>query len=89
MLDGVLLAETIDHANWTAMDGLAGELPEGDLRDRFRAAVEEVLADEDEHLEWARTTRTKVVELQAKHETMSSIAARGEELADRVRDWFS
>lgn len=89
MLDGVLLAESIDHANWTSMDHLAGELPSGALRDRFRTTVDEVLADEDEHLEWARTTRTKMIELQAKHETLTSVAAHGEELADRIRSWFS
>jgi rubrerythrin len=89
MLDGVLLAETIDHANWIALQQLADKLPDDQLRDRFRAAVDEVLADEDEHLDWARTTRTKMITLQAEHETLSSMAAGAEQIMERVRNWFT
>ena len=89
MLDGVLLAEALDHANWTALERLADALPEGELQDRFSAAVDDVLADEDEHLGWARTTRIRMIELQAEHEMMASVVATAEELAARVRDWFA
>jgi ferritin-like metal-binding protein YciE len=89
MLDGVLLAEAIDHANWTALDQLAGDMPAGDLRDRMRAAVDEVLSDEDEHLEWARQTRTKMVVFQAEHPTAANAVAKGEELMERVKNWFT
>ncbi len=89
MLDAVLMAETIDHANWIAMQELADSLPDGQLRDRFRVAVDEVLADEYEHLDWARTTRTKMITLQAEHETLSSITATAEEVVERIRNWFA
>lgn len=89
MLDGVLLAEAIDHANWTAMSRLANDLPEGDMRDAMRTAVDEVLTDEDEHLEWARETRTKMVVLQAQHPTATSAVAKGEELMERIKNWFT
>jgi rubrerythrin len=89
MLDAVLMAEAIDHANWVAMRELADALPDGQRRGRFRAAVDEVLADEDKHLDWARTTRTKMIVLQAEHETLTSMAASVEELMERVRRWFT
>lgn len=89
MLDGVLLAESIDHANWTALDALSSDLPEGDLRTALRSAVEEVLADEDEHLDWARDMRTRMVLMQAEHPTMAGIAAKAEELVEHVRGWFA
>ena len=89
MLDGVLLAESIDHANWTALDELSSGMPDGDLRTAFRTAVEEVLADEDEHLGWARDMRTRMILMQAEHETMTAIAAKTEELMERVRGWFA
>jgi hypothetical protein len=60
MLDAVFLAETIDHANWTTLAALVARLPEGSLRSSFRAAVDEVEAQEDEHLEWARKTRKEL-----------------------------
>ena len=43
----------------------------------------------DEHLEWARQTRTKMVVLQAKHPTASNAVAKGEELMERVKQWFA
>jgi rubrerythrin len=89
MLDAVLLAESIDHANWTAMAELADDLPRGDVKQAFRDAVAEVLEDEDEHLDWAREMRTRMIVLQANHETATAVAAEAEELAERVRTWFS
>jgi len=61
MLDAVLLAETIDHANWTTVAAIAELLPEGPLRSAFEAAVDEVEAQEDEHLGWAKETRQQLV----------------------------
>jgi rubrerythrin len=61
MLDAVFLAETIDHANWTTLAALTERLPAGDLRRAFEAAVDEVEAQEDEHLGWARDTRQQLV----------------------------
>ena len=89
MLDAVLAAEAIDHANWVAMAALAPQLPAGDLADRFRAAVDEVLGEEDKHLEWARETRTQMITLQASSATMTKVAAKAEEMMAKVREWFS
>lgn len=89
MLDGVLLAESLDHANWTAMAELADDMPDDELGHRVRAAVDEVLDEEDEHLNWARDMRTKMIVLQAKHEKMATAGAKLEELTERVRNWFS
>jgi ferritin-like metal-binding protein YciE len=88
MLDAVVLAETLDHANWTALAHLAESLPDGDARDRITAAVTEVLHDEDEHLGWAQQTRLRLVTLQAEHELTAKAMGRGEELVDAVRRWF-
>lgn len=89
MLDAVLLAESIDHANWAALDELCAALPDGELRDRFRSAVDEVLTDEDEHLGWARDMRTRMILMQSEHPTMATVAATSEELLERVRGWFA
>ena len=42
MLDAVLLAEAMDHANWSGLAQLADGLPEGEVRDAVRAAVDAV-----------------------------------------------
>ncbi len=89
MLDAVLIAESVDHANWAAMAELAGKLPPGDLADRFTQAVNEVMLEEDDHLTWARDTRTKMISLQASSEMMTSMAAKGEEMLARIKGWFS
>src|SRR4051794_15720140 len=44
MLDAVFVAESIDHANWSALGQLAAALPSGELRSAFEAAVDEVMA---------------------------------------------
>jgi hypothetical protein len=89
MLDAVLMAETIDHANWTALAALVDDLPEGAARDSLADAVNEVLPDEDNHLEWARSMRTKMITVQAKGRSMAAVGAKVEELVERVRGWFS
>src|SRR3954462_1727580 len=52
MLDAVFLAEAMDHANWQVLSQLVDSM-DGDIRDTFRSAVDEVEGQEDEHLEWA------------------------------------
>jgi hypothetical protein len=42
MLDAVLLAEAQDHANWSCVSGVVDDLPAGNVRDAFQAAVDEV-----------------------------------------------
>ena len=51
-----LLAETVDHANWTTLAALVEQLPDGDLREAS-AAVNEVEQQEDEHVGWAAHDR--------------------------------
>lgn len=89
MLEAVLLAETIDHNNWLAIEALAGELPDGELRQQMVDAVAEVLSQEDEHLGWARDTRLQMIRLQAKSRTMTAAGARVEEMLETVRGWFA
>lgn len=65
MLEAVLLAETIDHSNWMGIANLTTELPDGDLRTAFQEAVDEVLAQETEHLTWASDKRLELMTLLA------------------------
>ncbi|MGH8978223.1 MAG: hypothetical protein ACRDV7_09135 [Acidimicrobiia bacterium] len=44
-----------------ALAALTGKLPEGSLREAFPAAVDEVEAQEDEHLGWAKQTRQQLM----------------------------
>lgn len=89
MLDAVLLAESVCHANWQAMGQLGHELPEGDIRTKWLAAVEEVEQQEDEHLEWAREARMKMALVQARSPAMAAAGAKAEELVATVKSWFS
>jgi rubrerythrin len=89
MLDAVFLGETICHSNWRILSSLADELPEGDVRTAFREAVEQVEEQEDEHLEWAHSTRERLVLLQARSEAMQKVGAKAEELVARVRNLFA
>jgi len=66
LLDAVLVAESIDHANWTTMRELTAAMADGELRAAFQAAVDEVEMQEDEHLGWARTTREEMTLLQSR-----------------------
>lgn len=89
MLDAVLMAEAVDHANWEALGLLAEELPNGLLRDALREAVAEVEEQEDDHLGWARDMRARMTMLQASSALLTQAAAAGEELVAQVRGWFS
>ncbi len=89
MLDAVFMAESIDHANWEALGQLVPKLPEGSLREKLRAAVDEVEVDEDEHLSWARDTRAQLTMLQASSSFVAKAGAKAEELVATVKRWFS
>lgn len=56
ILEAVILAETKCHSDWSLIQKLAAELPEGDARTAFQAAVDQVEQQEDEHIRWARET---------------------------------
>lgn len=89
MLDAVLLAETIDHSNWSTLSALVAQMPAGTLRDSVSAVVERVYDQEDEHLEWARATRARMTMMQAQSSTAAALSAKAEELVETVRNWFS
>lgn len=57
----VVLAETKCHSDWSLIQNLTAELPEGDARDAFQAAVDQVEAQEDEHIRWAWETREDMI----------------------------
>ena len=88
MLDAVLLAETRDHANWSGLADLVEVFPEGPGRDAVRRAVEEVEPEEDEHLEWAKSTRKTLIARQAKSTTMAKMATGAENLMARIGSWL-
>jgi rubrerythrin len=89
MLDAVFLAESVCHGNWSTVAELTNSLPQGAVRDAFQRAVDEVESQEDEHLEWARTTRSRLAVLQASCASMPKAGAKAEELVATVRGWFS
>lgn len=53
-LQNVLLAETVDHANWQVLKRLVRSTGDLDVRLALEDAVREVEAEEDTHLGWAR-----------------------------------
>lgn len=89
MLDAVFVAESVDQANWEALQQLAGALPAGQLRQSFEQAVNEVLSDEEEHLTWAKQTRAKLTMLQARSSLMANLGEKMEEMMATVRGWLS
>jgi rubrerythrin len=88
MLDAVLIAETIDHENWVSLSELTGSLPDP-AASEVRELVESVLADEDDHLEWATSTRKRMVRLQAESSSLAHAGAKAEEVVERLRSWFA
>jgi rubrerythrin len=89
MLDAVYLAETMCHTNWELLSKLSETMEEGDARVAVRSAVEEVEGQEDEHLEWARTTKARLVQLQAQSSVATTVGVKTEELVARVKSWFT
>jgi len=61
MLEAVMLAEAKDHDNWQLLSELAEAMEPGAVRDAMRAVAERVLAQEDEHFEWARQARRRML----------------------------
>lgn len=66
ILEAVILAETKCHSDWSLIQKLAAELPEGDARTAFQAAVDQVEEQEDEHIRWARETWETLIMTQAR-----------------------
>jgi hypothetical protein len=88
LLDAVVLAESMDHANWQLMAKVAAQLPQGALRDQFDAAVAEVEPQEDEHLTWALATKERLTLLQLSAAT-ASLTEKADGLMARVQNWLS
>ena len=61
MVEAVLLAETKDLGNWTLLSQLADAMAAGPVRDALTAAVDTVLAQEEEHLGWADQARAQML----------------------------
>lgn len=59
-LENLLLAETKDHADWQLLSQLAPHVEDPNMQRAFRAVVDEVEAQEDAHLDWARQTLSKM-----------------------------
>lgn len=88
MLNAVLIAESVDHANWQYLAQVCQELPAGELRDRMERIVHEVEEQEDEHLTWATDMRQKMTMLETKSSAMATIGMKTEEMVARIKDWF-
>jgi rubrerythrin len=84
MLDAVVLAETVDRANWQAIEQIGDALPDGPDREAFVDAVARVAPQEDEHLTWAQTKRAQLIQLQATRPLVTSMAAS----AETAMEWF-
>jgi rubrerythrin len=88
MLDAVLLAEAKDHANWSCLAGMVDDLPAGNVRDAFQAAVDEVEVQENEHLQWAQDMRCQMVSFQATSAPDPSRAGNAQEAVARIEALF-
>ena len=89
MLDAVLLAEAKDHANWSGLSELVDVMPEGEVRDAVREAVQRVEPEEDEHLGWAQDMRTKLIAAQVRSGAVQSVTTKAEEMVARIKGLFS
>jgi rubrerythrin len=86
MLEAVLLAETKDHADWSLLSSLCEQMSEGPARDALSQAVEEVEAEEDEHVAWARRTWERMTMMQATSSTMMKVTDFAEKAFATVKN---
>lgn len=89
MLDAVLMAESIDHENWQGVATMIDTASDDAVHDALQQAYDQVAPEENEHLEWARSTRLKMTKLQASSAAMATVGATAEEMVESVRGWFS
>ena len=87
MLDAVFLAESMDQANWTLLAQLAAQLDDTPWGEPLRAAVDEVLEQEAEHLTWATRTKAQLVTLQASSDGVARLSDSDGELVDHIQAW--
>jgi ferritin-like metal-binding protein YciE len=88
MLNAVVLAETIDSANWETLAVLADSLAEGEVKDAMSHAVEQVLPQEAEHIGWARDMRQQMVLLQARSKAVQTVGLGATALMDKIHSLF-
>jgi len=65
MLEAVMLAEAKDHSNWELLAQLAIGMTGTPLAELMLNTTEEVFAQEEEHYDWARETRARLLFQQA------------------------
>lgn len=83
MLEAVLLAEMKSYDNWTLLGELADSMAAGSWRDSLHAAVDRVLNQDDDPLEWARETRRRMLYVAATgSEPPAATPARRDEPTD-------
>jgi rubrerythrin len=86
ILEAVVLAETKCHADWTLVQKLTEEMPKGEARAAFQAAVDQVEEQEDEHIRWARDTWENMILLQARSTLVQKGVAMAEKAMHKVKD---
>jgi hypothetical protein len=86
ILESVVLAETKCHSNWSLIQKLAAELPEGAARTAFQSAVDQVEEQEDEHIRWARETWETLIMTQAQSKLVQKGMAMAEKAVAKVKD---
>jgi hypothetical protein len=89
MLDAVVLAETVDHANWQSIAAMGDALGTGPAKDAFAAATARVGPEEDDHIGWATQRRAQLVHLQATRPVVTAVAATAETAMEWVKGWFA
>jgi demethoxyubiquinone hydroxylase (CLK1/Coq7/Cat5 family) len=89
MLEAVFLAETLCHHNWQGLAQLAAHVPEGEGRDALEGAVRQVESQEDEHLDWAQRTRSRLTLAQAQSSPLAGAGLAAEQVVARIRGWLS
>jgi rubrerythrin len=89
MLDAVFLAETMCHTNWQLLSTLCEAADAGPTRDAMQKAVDEVEAQEDEHLAWAQKTKARMITMQAKSNLVTTVGVKAEEMIAHIKGWFS
>jgi len=89
MLDAVVLAETVDHANWRAIADMGTALSDGPSKDAFAAATGRVCPEEDDHLGWATQKRAQMIHLQATRPVVTGMAASAESALQWIKGLFS
>jgi rubrerythrin len=81
MLDAVVLAETVDHANWQTLGRLVAALPTSRAAEAVAAAMAEVESQEVRHLSWAQETRACLTLLEA-----GVASSEGDDLGSRTKE---